>query len=64
MNATTDTIRSIEETHGVTIEVRHFGTDANLDARRGGRVVAMASVRGGLWAQALTTLTKRIEMEH
>ena len=59
---TKDTLRKIEETHGVTIEVRTFGADANLDARRGGRVVAMASVREGLytWEQALATLTERV----
>lgn len=68
MNATqTAAIRKIEETHGVTIETRsfptpHFGQHVNLDARRSGRVVAMASVREGrTWEQALADLVDRIE---
>lgn len=67
MDATTaDTIRTIEETHGVTIEARRDGRNANLDARRDGRIVAMASVREGLWTweQALATLTERIVTAH
>lgn len=71
MNATQkDTLRQIEETHGVTVEVRsfptpHFGEHVNLDARRSGRIIAMASVRQGrTWEQALCDLVDRIEAAH
>lgn len=58
-------IRAVCQLHGVTIDVRGFDGrgNANLDARRGGRVIAMAFVRDGLWTweRALAILVERIE---